>query len=78
MKILKTNGLKCDGYGFVTGLEDAGLQKDQGDDVRSGDLYMTIVQVDSRSMRLCKCSYRSIQDSNTLSTNICFFLTELL
>jgi len=33
VKILKTNGLKCDGYGFVTGLEDAGLQKDQGDDV---------------------------------------------
>ena len=40
------------------------------DPVRSGDLYMTIVQVDSRSMRLCKCSYRSIQDFNTLSTNI--------
>ena len=32
-KILKTNGLKCDGYGFVTGLEDVGLHKDQGDDV---------------------------------------------
>ena len=31
---------------------------------------MTIVQVDSRSMRLCKCSSRSIQRSNTLSTNI--------
>ena len=27
------NGLKCDGWGFVTVLVDAGLQKDQEDDV---------------------------------------------
>ena len=45
-------------------------------DVRSGDLYMTIVQVDSRNTRLYKCSYRSIQDPNILIYKYLFYTYE--
>ena len=37
---------------------------------------MTIVQVDSRSTRLYKCSYRSTQDPNILIYKYLFYIYE--